>query len=97
MKFPKFVNKKMIIFVVLFVAFVYFSGMFHYMREGLTPGNRRIKNMNCSGCSKSLTDSNCNAKCPKLKYKNFDCSENGKDTICTLKKLNKLTKQQVKK
>ena len=53
--------------------------------------------MNCSGCSKSLTDSNCNAKCPKLKYKNFDCSENGKDTICTLKKLNKLTKQQVKK
>lgn len=97
MKIPKFVNKKMVIFVVLFVAFIYFSGIFHYMREGLTPGTQIIKGIDCSGCSKSLTGPKCNAKCPKLKYKNFISTYNGKDTKLKLKPPNTLTKQPLNK
>ena len=73
-----------IIFVVLFVAFVYFSGIFHYMREGLTPGRKEIKGMDCSGCYKSRKNPRCNANCPKLKYKQINCEyiNNGKYTVC---------------
>jgi hypothetical protein len=87
MKFSKFVNKKMIIFVGLFIAFIYFSGIFHYMREGLTPGTKIIKDMDCSGCHISLTNPKCNTKCsPNIKYKQLDCLYNGKDTMCKPKR-----------
>lgn len=99
MNFPKFVNKKTIIFVVLFIAFVYFSGIFHYMREGLTLDNRIIKNIDCSGCHISSTNPKCNTNCSKLNYKNFNCRYNGKDTVCknNIMKPNTLIKRQVKK
>ena len=80
MKFPKFVNKKMVIFVVLFIAFVYFSGILNVVREGFTTDTKIIKNMDCSGCSKSLNDPKCNTNCPKLNYKNFISAYNNKDT-----------------
>jgi len=35
MKFPKFLNKKMVIFFILIIAFIYFSGSLNVMREGL--------------------------------------------------------------
>jgi hypothetical protein len=99
MNFPKFVNKKMVIFVGLFIAFIYFSGILHYMREGLTPGTQRIKNMDCSLCHISLTNPKCNTKCPKLNYKNFISSYDGKDTNLKPKRKlpNKLTKPESNK
>ncbi len=107
MKLPKFVNKKMIIFVVLFIAFIYFSGILHYMREGLTPGVKTIKDMDCSGCGKSGNNPRCNTKCPKLKYNQIICeyNNNGKYTVCrekpknikNIKNPNKLTKPETKK
>jgi hypothetical protein len=55
MKFPKFVNKKMVIFVVLIIAFVYFSGILNVMREGLEtykapPGTLKAIDMKCCDC-----------------------------------------------
>jgi hypothetical protein len=35
MKIPKFINKKMIIFVILIIAFIYFLGSLNIIREGL--------------------------------------------------------------
>ncbi len=46
MKFPKFVNKKMIIFVILIIAFIYFFSSLNIIREGInTPdsSNRRSR------------------------------------------------------
>jgi hypothetical protein len=61
MKFTKFINKKMVIFVVLFSAFLYFSGSFNIMREGLTPvipPNPITFNGNCTGCQLDPNPSN---------------------------------------
>jgi len=65
MKFPKFVNKKMIIFVVLFVAFVYFSGILYVIREGYTvpPNTLKAKDMDCSKC---LNNGVCSEPCKKF-------------------------------
>ena len=68
MKFPKCINKKMIIFVILFSAFLYFSGSFNVMREGLySPSSSALKatNMKCSNClsNSSALNSQCSDEC----------------------------------
>ena len=64
MKFPKFVNKKMIIFIILFSAFLYFSGSFNVMREGYTPLSTLIaKNMSCSKCLSNGQSYLCSDEC----------------------------------
>jgi hypothetical protein len=82
MKFPKFVNKKIVIFVVLFVAFVYFSGMFHYMREGLhynyspPAGTLVFKNKKCDNCLLTGAAYSCSNKCKKfVSDNNIDSSK----------------------
>ena len=93
MNFPKFVNKKIVIFVVLFIAFILFSGFFNVMREGLSPDVKKIiKGMDCSGCHISLNDPKCNKRCPKLNYKDFITRFDGEVTKYELKP-KKLSKQ----
>lgn len=68
MKFSKFINKKMIIFVILFSAFLYFSGSFNVMREGYTPpgGTLTIKNMKCDNCLRPGSSYVCSDECKKF-------------------------------
>ena len=68
MKFPKCINKKMIIFVVLLSAFLYFSGSFNVMREGYTPppGTLTVKNMRCDRCISTNQSYQCSDECKKF-------------------------------
>lgn len=78
MKFSKFINKKMIIFVVLFSAFLYFSGSFNVMREGQInnytppppppppPGTLIFKGLRCDRCLSTNQLSGCPDECKKF-------------------------------
>lgn len=94
MKLLKFINKKTILFVILIIAFIYFSGLFNisegFSRSGSQHARARsapkhrsdkiIKSRDCSGCKTKA----CHPKCPKINYKEFKkCVYNGKNTVCS--------------
>ncbi len=74
----------MIIFVILFSAFLYFSGSFNIMREGLT---LKATNMKCNKCLESGSGYSCSDSCKtfisdnNIKSTNYKAYLAGSDTF----------------